>query len=205
MWITLQLTGERIHINPAVLQQGGNSPLPSWSPTPSSSPSPLSHGHTPTITPTSSSNLLTSHVAANHTPSGSNHTPLVAQEGGHTPMGVFGADTPTFLQKRVWQEGVASGLESQPVSLTPDQFQVPVEMLNSLAAEGAGGAPSSSSSMGHVTPQGAMPLQESGGMGTRAGEGGKKKGVRRRNSSISGSPLGDQGECACMCGEVGAK
>lgn len=60
-------------------------------------------------------------------------------------------------------------------------------MLNTLAAEGAATTSPSGHMTGHVTP-------DMGSQGHDMGDQEPKKKIKRRNSSISGSPLNDQGE-----------
>ena len=110
---------------------------------------------------------------------------------GHTPQSqnVFETSEKHYVpQARVWSD-MSPG--NQPVSLTPDQFQLPVNMLDSLAAKGA----ASTTAAGHVISQdvaqqgvGASPEQQGSEVSGR-----RRKRVKRRNSSVSGSPIGDQG------------
>lgn len=170
----LQLLGEKVTIS---------APYP----TDSGTPSPHAHGSSPASI--SNSTLLSAQVAA------SNHAH--SSPGSSTPSSAFQGNTPQLPLKRAWHGGVVSEVSplGQHSSLTPDQFQVPVRMLNSLAAEGAATTTSPSGHMtGHATPD----------MGSQGQDGEpKRKKMKRRNSSISGSPLDDQGELearACALG-----
>ena len=125
-----------------------------------------------TSSPIATSSLLSSQVATPTTKTGHAH------HQDHAPI-----QAPRNSRKRAWHGGMADvSPTNQQASLTPEKFQVPVQMLNSLAAEGA--AASSGHMTGHMTSQ-----EEAEMMSPQE----KKKRVKRRNSSVSGSPLDDQG------------
>lgn len=150
-----KILGERVNLGasfPQQQQQQGLSGMLPGDASYSQTPSPIPRTNSPS--PFVNSSLLSAQVA--------NHTP---QDGGSTSS----SGSP---QKRAWPEGVIPDTSplGQRASLTPDQFQLPVSMLNSLAAEGGA----------------------SGGVAEGLESTAHKKKAKRRSSSISGSPLDDQ-------------
>ena len=163
----------------------------------SRTPSP--HAHMATSTPPSASNLLSSQVAPDHT-----HSQLAQGHYGQDSRNLSSAKVSSLSNSSSLYESSSSqptikgveqrGAFTSPIceggNLTPDQFQLPVQMLNTLSGEGT------LSSSGHVTNESSPVNNDSSPVATDSVRGKP----RRRSSSVTGSPLDDQGRCVLILG-----